>query len=143
MRNFFASGWRRPETLLLVMAGAVPLSFATWNALLNNFVIERAGFTGAEIGILQSLREVPGFMAFTAVFILIFLREQTLALVALLLLGIGTAMTGWFPSVIGLYCTTVLMSIGYHYFATMENSLVLQWTPIEKTPEMQIGRAHV
>jgi predicted MFS family arabinose efflux permease len=139
MRNFFASGWRRPETLLLVMAGAVPLSFATWNALLNNFVIERAGFTGAEIGILQSLREVPGFMAFTAVFILIFLREQTLALVALLLLGIGTAMTGWFPSVIGLYCTTVLMSIGYHYFATMENSLVLQWTPIEKTPEM-LGR---
>ena len=125
--------------MILVMAGAVPFSFATWNALLNNFVIERAGFTGAEIGILQSLREVPGFMAFAAVFILILMREQTLAIVSLLLLGIGTALTGWFPSVIGLYCTTVLMSIGYHYFATMENSLVLQWTPIEKTPEM-LGR---
>ncbi len=143
IRNFLGDvvggGWRRPEIMILVMAGAVPLSFATWNALLNNFVIERAGFTGAEIGILQSLREVPGFMAFAAVFILILMREQTLALASLLLLGIGTAMTGWFPSVIGLYCTTVLMSLGYHYYATMQKSLVLQWTPREKTPEM-LGR---
>ena len=60
----------RPEFLLLLMAGAVPLSFATWQALLNNFAIERAAFSGAEIGILQSLREVPGFLAFTVVFLL-------------------------------------------------------------------------
>ncbi len=139
-RKFTAGGWRRPEMLILAMAGAVPFSFAAWNALLNNFVIERAGFTGAEIGILQSLREVPGFMAFAAVFILILMREQTLAIVSLLLLGIGTAMTGWFPSVIGLYCTTVLMSIGYHYYATMQKSLTLQWIAPEKTPEM-MGRA--
>ena len=38
----------RPEVLLLLMAGAVPLSFATWQALLNNFAIERAAFSGAE-----------------------------------------------------------------------------------------------
>ncbi len=138
-RKFRDGGWRRPEVLILVMAGAVPFSFATWSALLNNFVIERAAFTGAEIGILQSLREVPGFMAFGVVFVLILMREQTLALAALLLLGIGTAMTGWFPTVVGLYCTTVLMSLGYHYYATMEHSLALQWTPIEKTPEM-LGR---
>jgi len=138
-RKFRDGGWRRPEVLILVMAGAVPFSFATWSALLNNFVIERAAFTGAEIGILQSLREVPGFMAFGVVFVLILMREQTLALAALLLLGIGTAMTGWFPTAVGLYCTTVLMSLGYHYYATMEHSLALQWTPIEKTPEM-LGR---
>ncbi|MFP6731269.1 MAG: MFS transporter [Alphaproteobacteria bacterium] len=139
LRNFFAGGWRRPEVLLLVMAGAVPFSFATWSSLLNNFVIERAGFTGVEIGILQSLREVPGFLAFGVVFVLILMREQTLVLASLLLLGIGTAITGFFPTVVGLYCTTVLMSLGYHYYATMEHSLVLQWTPIKKTPEM-LGR---
>jgi predicted MFS family arabinose efflux permease len=138
-RKFRDGGWRRPEVLILVMAGAVPFSFATWSALLNNFVIERAAFTGAEIGILQSLREIPGFLAFGVVFVLILMREQTLALAALLLLGIGTAMTGWFPTAVGLYCTTVLMSLGYHYYATMEHSLALQWTPIEKTPEM-LGR---
>ncbi|MEM7294356.1 MAG: MFS transporter, partial [Pseudomonadota bacterium] len=65
------------------MAAAVPLSFATWQTLLNNFAIEQAQFTGAEIGILQSLREVPGFIAFTAVFILLIMREQTLAWVSI------------------------------------------------------------
>ena len=40
--------WRSPEILLLLMAGAVPLSFATWLALVNNFAIERAAFTGRE-----------------------------------------------------------------------------------------------
>ena len=128
--------WRRPEILLLLMAGAVPLSFSTWQALLNNFAIEKAAFTGVEIGILQSLREIPGFMAFTVVFILILLREQTLAHISLLLLGIGTAITGVFPTVIGLYCTTVLMSIGYHYYETVQTSLALQWLPKDKAPQV-------
>ena len=76
------TGWRRPEILLLLMAAAVPLSFATWQALLNNFAIERASFTGAEMGMLQSIREIPGFLAFAAVFLLLIWREQTLALLS-------------------------------------------------------------
>ncbi len=129
----------RPEFLLLLMAGAVPLSFATWQALLNNFAIERAAFSGAEIGILQSLREVPGFLAFTVVFLLFFLREQHIALISLILLGIGTALTGFFPTVIGLYLTTVVMSVGFHYFETIQTSLSLQWIDTERTAEV-LGR---
>ncbi len=133
------AGWRRPETLLLLMAASVPLSFATWQALLNNFAIERAAFTGAEIGILQSLREVPGFLAFGVVFLLLLIREQRLAYVSLLLLGLGTAITGAFPTVIGLYITTVIMSIGYHYYETLQVSLSLQWIDKKKAPET-LGR---
>lgn len=133
------AGWRRPEILLLLMAAAVPLSFATWQALLNNFAIERAAFTGAEIGILQSLREVPGFLAFAVVFLLLIVREQTLAYISLALLGIGTALTGWLPTAIGLYCTTVLMSIGYHYYETVQISLSLQWIDKARAPET-LGR---
>ncbi|MFT5717507.1 MAG: putative MFS family arabinose efflux permease [Oleiphilaceae bacterium] len=119
--------WRRPEILLFLMAAAMPISFGVWQALLNNFAIEKAAFTGVEIGILQSLREIPGFLAFTAVLLLLVLREQTLALASLLLMGLGTAMTGFFPSELGLYCTTVLMSIGFHYYETINQSLSLQW----------------
>ena len=121
------------------MAGAVPLSFATWQALLNNFAIERAAFSGAEIGILQSLREVPGFLAFAVVFLLYVLREQHIALVSLTLLGIGTAVTGFFPSVLGLYLTTVFMSVGYHYYETIQTSLSLQWVDKQNAPEV-LGR---
>ena len=133
------TGWRRPELLLLLMAAAVPLSFATWSALINNFAHEQAGFTGVEIGTMQSLREIPGFLAFAVVFLLLLIREQPLALLSLLLLGIGTALTGFFPSVIGIYLTTVLMSVGYHYYETLQTSLSLQWIDKARAPET-LGR---
>ena len=117
---------RRPEILLYLMAAAVPIAFGVWQALLNNFTIEAANFTGVEIGILQSLREIPGFLAFAVVFLLLILREQTLALLSLLIMGLGTALTGYFPTEIGLYCTTVLMSLGYNYYETVNQSLSLQ-----------------
>jgi hypothetical protein len=138
-RKSLSGDWRRPEVLLLLMAAAVPLSFATWQALLNNFAIERAAFTGAEMGILQSLREVPGFLAFAVVFLLLLLREQALAYLALALLGLGTAVTGFFPSVVGLYVTTVVMSLGYHYYETIQISLSLQWIDKARAPET-LGR---
>jgi len=95
--------------------------------MLNNFVIEQAAFTGAEIGMLQSLREIPGFLAFTAIFVLLVFTEQVFALISLCLLSIGVAATGLFPSIYGLYATTVLMSIGFHYYETLNTSLSLQW----------------
>jgi predicted MFS family arabinose efflux permease len=133
------TGWRRPEVLLILMASAVPLSFATWNNLINNFAIERAAFTGAEIGVLQSLREVPGFLALGVVAVLLLIREQSLALWSLLFLGIGTAATGYFPSVLGLYLTTVVMSVGFHYYETVQSSLALQWIDKKHAPET-LGR---
>ncbi|WP_426417445.1 MFS transporter [Aestuariirhabdus sp. LZHN29] len=128
--------WQTPTGLLVLMSMATPLAFATWQTLLNNFVIDQAGFNGAEIGLLQSLREVPGFLAFTAVFVLLVVREQKFAVLSLALLGLGVAITGWFPSVIGLYCTTVLMSVGFHYFETVKTSLSLQWLEKGEAPRV-------
>ena len=128
----FGSNWKSPATLLLLMAFIMPLAFSTWAALINNFSKEAADFTGREIGILQSLREIPGFLAFTAVFLLLFIREQRLAMVSLLLLAIGVFITGFFPSVLGLYLSTVIMSIGFHYFETVNQSLTLQWIEKER-----------
>ncbi len=115
-----------PENFLLIMIFCMALVFSTWQVLLNNFVIERAAFTGKEIGILQSLREIPGFLAFTAIYVLLFIKEQLFATLALLITCIGVALTGFFPTVIGLYVTTVIMSIGFHYFETINQSLTLQ-----------------
>jgi hypothetical protein len=126
---------RGPEAFLLLSAAAMPVAFSTWQALLNNFAIERAAFTGEDMGLLQSLREVPGFLSFAVVFVLLFLREQTTLLVSLCLLGIGTAITGLFPSVLGLYLTTILMSIGFHYQETLQQSLTLQWIGKERAAE--------
>lgn len=119
--------FNRPESLLLAMTFIMPLVFSVWMVLLNNFVIEKAAFTGKEIGILQSLREIPGFLAFTVVYLLLFIKEQRLALLSLAITALGVMLTGYFPSAIGLYITTIIMSIGFHYFETVSQSLTLQW----------------
>ena len=131
--------WRTPVMLLVLMSIAVPVAFNAWSALLNNFAVERAAFTGIEIGILQSLREVPGFMAFTTVFVLLIIREQTFGVLSLALLGLGVSLTGFFPTVYGLYFTTVVMSVGFHYFEAVKQSLALQWLTKDEAPRV-LGR---
>mgnify|MGYP003387995825 FL=1 len=124
------------KTLLYLLAIGNTIAFATWQVMLNNFAIEQAAFTGEEIGILQSLREVPGFLAFTAILVMIFIRQQTFAILALLTLGIGTAITAFYPAALWLYFSTVLMSIGFHYLETLHNSLSLQWLSKDEAPKV-------
>ena len=126
---------RRPTTLLFLMAAAMPLAFATWSALLNNFVIEAADFTGVEIGWLHTVREIPGFLAVGVIAVILFMREQTLALLSLLTLGMATAVTAWFPTFGGLLTVTMISSIGFHYYETVNQSLQLQWIEKDKAPQ--------
>ena len=128
--------WRRPESLLILVAFAMPVAFATWSALLNNFVIEVASFTGVEIGWLHTVREIPGFFAIGVILLILFIREQVLAVLALVLLGLATAATGYFPSFSGILVLTLLSSIGFHYFETVNQSLQLQWIDKARAPRM-------
>ena len=128
--------WRRPAALLMLMAFLMPVAFATWSALLNNFVVEMAGFDGQDIGWLHTVREVPGFLAVGVIAIIVFVREQTLALVSLVLLGVATALTASFPGLGGILAITMLSSIGFHYYETVNQSLQLQWLSIEEAPRM-------
>ena len=75
----------------------MPIAFNVWSALLNNFVIQMADFDGSDIGLLHTVREIPGFLAVGVILLLLILREQMLALISLLTLGIATAITAYFP----------------------------------------------
>lgn len=120
------SGAPTPTEFLMVLGFVNTLGFAGWQALINNFAREQAGFGWFETGLNQSMRELPGLLAFTAIFWLIWMREQSLAYVSLVMASIGIAMTGFFPSLGGILLTTLVMSIGFHYFETASHSLQLQ-----------------
>ena len=126
--------WRRPEALLILMAVALPLAFSVWSALLNNFVVEVIRFDGLDIGVLHTIREIPGFLAVGVISILLFVKEQILALSMLALLGIATAVTAWFPFLSGILTITLLSSVGFHFFETVNQSLQLQWFSKEEAP---------
>ncbi len=130
-----------PLVFLMTLSFINWIGFASWQALLNNFAKEAAGFSGFEIGVLQSVREIPGFLAFTAVFLFMVMREQTLAYLSLLLLGVGIAITGYFPSFWGLLFTTFVMSLGFHYFETANQALSLQLLTKAEAPR-GLGRIY-
>ena len=125
---------KEPFGLLILLAIAMPIAFSTWVALLNNFVIEVSGFSGVEIGWLQSVREIPGFLAVLVIFILFFISEQRLAYISLGLLALAVAVTALFPEFKGLIITTLVSSIGFHYYETVNQSLQLQWLKKETAP---------
>ncbi|WP_428738085.1 MFS transporter [Sulfurimonas sp.] len=130
IKNIFTS----KVALLYLLSIFMIVSFSTWMSLLNNFVIEVASFDGKQIGILQSLREIPGFLAFSVVLVILIISQQRLAYISMILLGVGTALTGVYPSALGLYTTTVIMSIGFHYLETLNQSLSLQWLDKKDAP---------
>ncbi|MEL6101544.1 MAG: MFS transporter [Pseudomonadota bacterium] len=128
--------WRRPITLLFLMAAAMPIAFSTWLALLNNFVIDAAAFDGADIGLLHTVREIPGFLAVGVIAVLLVMREQVLGMASLFLLGAATALTAQFPQIQGILILTFLSSVGFHYYETVNQSLQLQWLPKEDAPRI-------
>lgn len=135
LTRFFTS----KEALLYIISISSIIAFSAWMSLLNNFVVEVASFSGKQIGILQSLREIPGLMAFSVMLVLIFIHQQKLVYISMILLGLGTAITGFFTTPIGLYITTVIMSFGFHYLETLNQSLSLQWLE-KKTAPIILGK---
>ena len=128
--------WRRPVFLLFLMAATMPIAFSTWYALLNNFVVDVANFDGADIGLLHSVREIPGFLAVGVIAIIIFVREQVLGLISLIFLGVATGVTSWFPHMGGILTLTLLSSVGFHYYETFNQSLQLHWISKERAPQV-------
>jgi MFS family permease len=121
-------------TFLVILCIASALGNQGWQTLFNNFAVEQAGVDSVKMGIIQSLREVPGFLTFFSVYILMVIAEHRFASLSIVVLGIGVMLTGFFPTMGGLIFTTVLMSIGFHYFDTANQSLSLQYFKPDRVP---------
>ena len=119
---------------LIVLTISSTIGLQAWRTLFNNFAVEIAGLEGVHIGVIQSVREIPGFLALLAVFIMLVMREHRLSALSILFLGLGVALTGLFPSYIGLIGTTLIMSFGFHYYETTNQSLTLQYFDENTSP---------
>ncbi len=124
---------------LIVLTISSTMGLQAWRTLFNNFAVEVAGLNGQQVGMIQSVREIPGFLALLTVFVIIFIKEYRLSALSILILGLGVAATGFFPSYAGLLLTTLVMSFGFHYYETTNMSLTLQYFD-EKTSPWVFGK---
>ncbi len=126
--DYIASAKKNPMyRYLIVLTISSTVGLQAWFTLFNNFAVDVAGLDGHHVGMIQSIREIPGFLALLAVFVILFIKEFRLSALSIFFLGLGLAMTGLFPSYFGLILTTLIMSFGFHYYETTNMSLTLQY----------------
>jgi hypothetical protein len=124
---------------LMVLTISSTIGLQAWRTLFDNFAVNVAGLDGNHVGMIQSVREIPGFLALLAIFIIAVIKEYRLSAISILILGFGLAITGQLPSYGGLLLTTVVMSFGFHYYETTNQSLTLQYFD-EKTSPWVFGK---
>lgn len=138
-KDIVAPGARRMFVFLLVLTVAAALGLQGWRTLINNFAVEVGHLSGFDMGLVQSFREVPGFLALLVIYLLLFISEHRLAALSVLTVGLGVSMAGLFPSTVGIIATTMIMSFGLHYYETVNQSLTLQYFD-KSTAPLVFGR---
>ncbi|MGB5988293.1 MAG: MFS transporter [Marinifilaceae bacterium] len=119
---------------LIILVVAATAGLQGWRTLFNNFAVDNIGISGVQVGIVQSVREIPGFLSLLVIFVLLFIKEHKLSAFSIIIMGVGVFMTGLWPSYTGLIVTTFIMSLGFHYFETTNKSLTLQYFNKTESP---------
>lgn len=129
-----ASEQRPMLRFLVILTAASTVGLQGYTIMFNNFAAEMVHLDGSQVGIVQSVREIPGLLTLLLVFVLLFMREHKLAALSVVLLGFGTAITALIPSYGWLIFTTVVMSFGFHYYESTNQSLTLQYFSTAVSP---------
>lgn len=119
---------------LLILNIAAFVGFQSWRSMFNNFAVEMGSIDGYQMGVIQSVREIPGFLALLVILAIIMLPEHKLGAISIITLGGGVALTGFMPSFYGLIFTTLVMSFGFHYYETVNQSLTIQYFDKKSAP---------
>ena len=59
---------------LVILTIASTIGLQSWLTLFNNFAVEVVSLEGNQVGLIQSVREVPGFLAFLVVYVLLVIK---------------------------------------------------------------------
>ena len=113
---------------LLVMAGALySLGFFAYNTVFTNFAVESIGITPFELGLLETIREVPGLLSVLMAAVVMMLLEPVVAGIALLLMAFGVLNYFYIDSVALLIVFSLIWSIGFHTWSPLAISLALRF----------------
>ena len=126
---------RRMLVYLVVSNFMLFFGFRVWQAMFNNFAVEEMSVGPASIGWIQAVRELPGLMGFLVGFLALFLSEVRIMALSVILLGVGTFLTGQATDIPFLLASTVVMSFGFHFFYPTNNAVVLMAVDKQHTPK--------
>jgi len=133
MNDLFKNN-RRMLVYLVVSNFMLYFGFRIWQALFNNFAVEEMGIGPTSIGWVQALRELPGLLGFLLGFAALLLSEVRIMSLSVILLGVGMFLTGQATGVPFLLVSSLIMSVGFHFFYPSNNAVVLMTVDKKHTP---------
>ncbi|MGD8819909.1 MAG: hypothetical protein PVF67_07340, partial [Anaerolineae bacterium] len=110
--------------------------YNVWRAIFNNFAVDVIGVTATQIGVIQSLRELPGLLGFVLGFLVLWLSEMRVVGLSVLVMGVGIVVTGWADGLGMLILGTMVVSIGFHFFYPSNNSVILMGVNKDTAPKV-------
>lgn len=119
---------------LIVSSFLLNFGHRVWQAMFNNYAVETIGIGPEAIGWVQSVREIPGLMAFLLAFLALVLLELRIMALSLVVLGIGLVLTGQATTIPFLLVATVVMSFGFHFFEPCSKGVLLMSLDRDESP---------
>jgi MFS family permease len=110
--------------------------FEVWQDVFNNFAVEELHVSAAQMGALQSVREIPGLLGFVLAFLALWLSEMRVMGLSVLLLGIGLVVGGLATGLGVFIVGTLVMSTGFHFFYPSSSSVVLMGMSQDEAPKV-------
>lgn len=120
--------WNRDFRLLAFSIFCVGVFFGILFGLFNNFIVDRLGIEADELGYMESLREVPGFL--NALFIALMIRfaPPIVAGFSLILMGLGLAAHAEANSFLDVLIFSFVWSLGFHAWIPLNSAMALAYS---------------
>lgn len=120
--------WSSDFRRLAFASGMVGVFFGVQLTIQYNFIVERLGIEPIELGVVEALREIPGFLNFIFLAIMIALSPPVAAMVCLIFMGIGIAAFSQVNTVLMFTLFSVVWSIGFHAWHPLSQSMGIKFS---------------
>jgi hypothetical protein len=116
---------RRDWALFTALNFLFGFGFAVYAGVFQNFLRDVLHSGPLQLGTLESLREIPGFLAALTAGSLVLLAETRVAGLGLLITAAGIAATGLVTGYARLVAVTVFWSVGFHLWVSVSPAITL------------------
>ncbi|MCH8295765.1 MFS transporter [Candidatus Poribacteria bacterium] len=120
--------WNRNFRLLACAVFGVGAFFGILFPLFNNFIVERIGIEAHELGYMEALREIPGFL--NALFIALMMRfaPPIVGGISLIVMGLGMAAYSQASSLSAIIIFSLVWSLGFHAWIPLQGAMALAYS---------------
>jgi len=97
-----------------------------YGSVYSNFVGGELRIGAEELGLIESIREVPGLLAVLGGILCAYAAEHVLAGICLLIAGLGFMSVSLASDLMTLIPAVLLWSLGFHFFSPLHYALSLE-----------------